>query len=307
MERFNHDRNVRNGVWVASMPAEPASRSWRRYLRVSVRGLIALVVVIGTGLGWLVRSARIQRDAVAAIENAGGSLVYDWAWSSGMPVPGGKPWAPQWLVDAFGVDYFGHVTAVGFPPSSRAPDAAIAHVGRLSRLQTLSFNYSPLSDEGLKHLKRLTRLSELHLADTKVTDTGLAELKGLTNLSVLTLGRTKVTDTGLAHLDGLNELRRLDVRGTQITDAGLAHLSWLTKLSYLDLGGTEVSDTGLVRLKSLTNLSELHLDGTKIADPGLVHLTGLTNLRTLSLSDTHVSDAGLVVLQKALPKLTIIR
>ena len=94
------------------MPAGPVSRPWRRFLRFSVRGLIVLVLVIGAGLGWLVRSARIQREAVAAIKKAGGSVNYDWEWSNGKTIPEGKPWAPRgsWIV--IGVDYFGHVTAV---------------------------------------------------------------------------------------------------------------------------------------------------------------------------------------------------
>ena len=48
------------------MAAEPASRSARRYLRMSVRGTIVLVLAVGGLLGWIVRSAAIQRDAVAA-------------------------------------------------------------------------------------------------------------------------------------------------------------------------------------------------------------------------------------------------
>ena len=50
--------------------ARPVRRPWRRSLRFSVRGLIVLVLVIGAGLGSLVRSARIQREAVAAIKNS---------------------------------------------------------------------------------------------------------------------------------------------------------------------------------------------------------------------------------------------
>jgi hypothetical protein len=40
------------------MPAGPVSRPWRRFLRFSVRALIVLVLVVGAGLGWVVRSAR---------------------------------------------------------------------------------------------------------------------------------------------------------------------------------------------------------------------------------------------------------
>ena len=39
----------------ASMSAGRVARPWRRYLRLSVRGLIVLVLVIGGGLGWMVR------------------------------------------------------------------------------------------------------------------------------------------------------------------------------------------------------------------------------------------------------------
>ena len=34
--------------------AKPVSRPWRRFLRLSVRGLIVLVLLIGAGFGWLV-------------------------------------------------------------------------------------------------------------------------------------------------------------------------------------------------------------------------------------------------------------
>ncbi len=60
--------------------AVPVSRPWRRFLRFSVRGMIVVVLLIGIGLGWIVRAirgARIQRDAVLAIKNAGGFVQYN--------------------------------------------------------------------------------------------------------------------------------------------------------------------------------------------------------------------------------------
>jgi hypothetical protein len=93
------------------MPGGTVSRSWRRFLRFSMRGLAVFVIVVGARLGWIVRQAHVQRDAVAAIEEADGSVRYDWEWSDGKSLPGGRPWAPRWLVNLIGVDYFGHVTA----------------------------------------------------------------------------------------------------------------------------------------------------------------------------------------------------
>ena len=100
------------------MPAGPVPRSWRRYLRFRVRVLIVLVLLIGRG-DELGRPQRPNpRDAVAAIKNAGGTVFYDWQWSSGESIVGGKPWAPEWLTDPIGVDYFGHVTYVRLDGSS---------------------------------------------------------------------------------------------------------------------------------------------------------------------------------------------
>jgi len=39
-----------------------------------------MVLVLGAWLGWFVRNARIQHDAVAAVERAGGSVAYDIDW-----------------------------------------------------------------------------------------------------------------------------------------------------------------------------------------------------------------------------------
>jgi internalin A len=208
------------------MPAGPVPHPWLRSLRYSVRGLIVLVLVIGTGLGWIVHQANVQRDAVAAIERTGANVLYSWDFEEGNRIPGGTPWAPQWFADLIGVDYFGHVTFVGLPIPMYPPatDATLAEVGRLTRLQVLSADSTSLSDAGLAHLKGLAKLSRLELNGTRITDAGLAHLKGLTNLSHLGLSGTKVSDAGLAHLKGLTKLIYLELVGTEVTDAGLREL-----------------------------------------------------------------------------------
>ena len=52
------------------MPEQPSPEAWRRRLRISVRGLMALVLIVGGGLGWVIHRAHVQRDAVAAIQSA---------------------------------------------------------------------------------------------------------------------------------------------------------------------------------------------------------------------------------------------
>jgi Leucine-rich repeat (LRR) protein len=208
--------------------------------------LIVFVIVFGAGLGWIVRQAHIQRDAVVAIEQAGGTVSYNWEWNYGKSFPRGVPWVSSRLVEFTGVDFFGHVTAV---ESSRNTDTTLTEIRRLNQLQRLWLNDAFLTDAGLVHLKGLTNLSDLWLDGTQVTDAGLVHLKGLTKLSALNLNGTQVTDAGLVHLKGLKKLSRLWLIDTRVTDAGLMHLKGLTKLSTLGLYGGRVTDAGVDELK----------------------------------------------------------
>ena len=257
---------------------------WRRLVpRLSVRGLIVLVLILGAWLGWIARRARVQRQAVAAIHRAGGSVRYDWEVRQhqgpfgGMTIPvrNTKPPWPEWLVDRLGVDYFGSVVEVEvFEGGS---DALLREIGRLGRLDTLIFGRS------------------------NVTPAGLSQLRGLSRLERLYLGRTNVTDAGLAHLEGLTNLKGLGLDNTHVSDAGLVYLRGLTRLDQLDLSGTQVSDSGLVHLKGMADLRILSLDNTRVGDAGLTHLDGLTNLVTLYLRETRVTDAGIESLMNRHP------
>jgi hypothetical protein len=124
-----------------------------RWLRTSTRGLILLVFIIGASLGWLVRSARIQRDAVAAITNSGGGVAYDWQMRNGKYNPAGKPWAPKRLTELIGIDYFCHVTDVSLVLRSTPTDAMMAHVGRLAQLERLNVSARSLTDADWQTLR----------------------------------------------------------------------------------------------------------------------------------------------------------
>ena len=301
--------------------ARPSPRPWRRLLRFSVRGLIIVVFVIGGWLGWIVRSARIQREARVAIELNGGSVGYDWERVAAIPEtrgrvvyhserydkspwPVGKPWAPGWLVDIVGVDYFGHVISVWLPGKT---DADNIPIGRLTRLQSLSVGNAYLSDTGLDHLKGLTELCDFQLQNTQVTDAGLAHLIGSTDLEDLNLSGTQVTDAGLAHLTGFTKLNYLNLSGTQVTDTGMAHLTRLSNVEVINLNYTEVGDPGLAHLIVLAKLRHLDLNGTQVTDAGLEHLKRPTNLLSLGVGATSVTEAGMKSLKRALPNLIIER
>jgi internalin A len=275
---------------------------------------MVLIVVIGAGLGWVVRSAQIQRDAVAAIRGHGGFVRYDGEEGSGIYLLGGKLSVPRWLVDTVGVDYFDSVFSVYLRPGGSASD--LHEVGCLSRVKQLRLFEPFVTDAGLAELRGLKNLYDLDIGDTdftctgrvkrpaaaRVTDAGLRHLLGLSTLSYLNLSGTQITDAGLEHLERLNKLEWLCLDDTLITDAGLAQIEELSNLEWLYLRGAQITDAGLVHLRGLTKLRELDIADTRITDAGLVHLTGLTELRSLHLSGTRVSNAGSKDLAQALPR-----
>ncbi len=87
-----------------------------------------------------------------------------------------------------GVVLVGLVACVGCGPSPQ--EKAIAALRKLGASFVFSINKevvgvdlnTKVTDAGLAHLKRLTKLETLYLHRTKVTDAGLVHLKGLTKL-----------------------------------------------------------------------------------------------------------------------------
>ena len=173
----------------------PSRRPWRRYVRFSLRGLIVAVLVFGTWLGWIVRSAHVQRDAVVAIRCCGGYVAYDWEWTDGQPNPKGQPWAPKWLVDRLGADYFGSVVFVT-DVISEWSDAELVPIGRLRRLEKLALNSRRLTGAGLAHLKGLTNLRSLNLRESQLGDVDLVFSRSLPNCDRLSFMTQKWATPG---------------------------------------------------------------------------------------------------------------
>ena len=116
-------------------PSRPHRASRRLLSRLSVRELAVLVLIVGGGLGWFIRSAKIQRQAVEVINKVGG-VQYDWQSSHSRAGTRTGPWAPKWLVERAGVDFFSHVTAVEIT-AHETTNLEMRHIGNLTRLEKL--------------------------------------------------------------------------------------------------------------------------------------------------------------------------
>jgi Leucine-rich repeat (LRR) protein len=257
---------------------------------MSVRALMALVLLVGGGLGWFVHNARVQRDAVAAIEADGGHVVYDRDWKDGVPqLTLNRPCYLNWLEDHVGTDYFSNVACVIL--DENLSDAKLALVANLPMIEELL--YTPI------------KLFEADRPNSSLTDGGLAYLEGHTRLKELDLSDTNISDEGLVHLRSLLGLRSLYLSDTNISDEGLVHLRSLLGIRSLYLRHTLISDAGLVYLQGLTGLRKLDLSFTNISDTGVFHLKGLTSLQSLDLYGSKVDDFGAQELRRALPKARI--
>jgi hypothetical protein len=140
--------------------AKPGSRLWRRFLRFSVRGMIVVVLVIGAWLGWVVRSARIQREVVAVVTKRQGLVLYDRKLGNRRLNGNVMSWATNWLADTLGVDYVANVATIRISGGS---DDELVCIGRLRQLRYLEFSKAEITDYGLTRLKGLNRLGRLDL------------------------------------------------------------------------------------------------------------------------------------------------
>jgi hypothetical protein len=251
----------------------------RRRFGLSLRLLMLLVLLLGGGMGWLAYQARVQREAVAEIEAAGGKVYYDLDSECGEdgPTPR-KPRWPKWLVDRLGPDYLGQVIAVEFnrSPTKQPDDGVMKRVGQLSSLEELDFG---VTDPGAPN----------YFEACRVTDAGLAHLRSLHRLRRLRLQFTSIKGPGLVHLSGLRSLRHLEPM-YDLTDEGAAALSSLRLLDELSIVTTNLTDDGIAHLAPLTQLKDLALNASELTEVGLARLKGWNRLTRLSLSVGDLED-----------------
>jgi hypothetical protein len=271
--------------------------------------LVVLVSLLGQQAGLLIYRARVQRDSVAAIERAGGKVLYAWQLidvsgpqgfelrepTNGRP---GKGW-PTWMVNRLGVDYFDNVTRVRLlsmdrQRSSACVPEAMQAIGRLPRLEALTMSISANCETYCTNLRNLTALRRLYLEyDGENSWPCLPYIKRLTGLRSLWIsGGASLRDSDLANLDQLLNLEEFVLlEGPRITDDGLRHLRGMRKLRSLSVDGCQITSDGLIYFANMDQLRSLSISGTRVAD--LQPIAHLRSLTVLNLRDTQISDSDL--------------
>jgi hypothetical protein len=267
--------------------------------------ITVLVSVLCSALAVKMRRVRQQREAVRAVLELGGSVMWDYQIIGGvgrhedpssMFRAKAEPRGPEWVRCLLGNDFFATISGVWLTDNDRLRDADLACLDRFPDLRYLSLGGSKgVTDVGLAHAAKASELEQLWLSGTSVSDAGLVHLRGLKALWHLDLGGTRITDAGIAKLRHLSCLEVLDVPETGIDDAGLAIIAHLTNLERLNLNGTRISDAGLEHLVSLKKLDDLLLRRTAVTEAGILRLKGIPgplNMRVADFSEDSVRRIG---------------
>jgi hypothetical protein len=231
-----------------------AARPERRWLRLSLRSLLAGIGLIAIVLAWFTTSWRSQRQAITTIERLGGSVGYDYQFVGGDPqgtsIPNAQPPGPQWLRRMLGNEPFQQVVQVTLV-GDRYRDGDLGVLEGLPRLQTiLLFNCSQITNDGLKHLGRHPDVRYLNIyRNPKISDAGLAHLRALTSLETLHLDGSRVTDAGLDFLKAMNRLQELDIDGTPVGNEGLVKLKALPRLKQVFVQNSRTTAVGVAELQ----------------------------------------------------------
>ena len=224
----------------------------RRWFRFSLRMLLVVVTVLCVWLGFKVNAARRQREAVAAILKAGGSVNYTYELrqdAKRFPGPGFSMLlivrnasipGPAWLRKLIGDDYFR--TAVQVQIALSDEDAAKATINEIANLPAIRCvalyargRNCNIQDSDQAPLGQLKKLERLVLRNTRVSGVFLSQLSNPAGM--LQLGMTGVVhdidDTAMAQIGKMTNLKVLDLLNcSRVTDAGLAHLSKLDPIYF---------------------------------------------------------------------------
>jgi hypothetical protein len=204
---------------VDASTSEKPQRTKRRWLQFTLRTLLIFMTLFAVSFGWWSYKARQQRALVKLLRRPDVMISYDIESYDGS----GKRcayrgYAPLWLVNFLGIDYFANVDNVWL------------------------FNGN---DADLQRITGFTQLTRLTVLGSETTDRGVSHIATLRYLTNLSIQGQKVSDQGLANLGSLTELKSLIHRDTQITDAGVVRLKQLLpQCKIIQLPSAHVDERG---------------------------------------------------------------
>jgi hypothetical protein len=265
--------------------------------RISLRGLLIAVALIGIVFAYLAmqwRDAKRQEAALEALRAHAGAGGFTYGLKNYGPdstSPKQATWVPEWLRELLGPHFFETVRAIdiGDPNNPNRPKS---------------------TDEGMELLREFPGLRQLNLLRTDITDRGVEQLEHCPEMHYLSFWANKhITHEAMKTVKKLRRLHTLSSAGPLNSAEGIAHLKELPQLRELlvcDFRKESVlTDEALKHIGEMKTLHLLSIQSASVTDEGLVHLENLPQLKELTLSNTKVTPEGEKRLQQALPNCQI--
>ncbi len=102
-------------------------------------------------------------------------------------------------------------------------------------------------------------------------------------------------------------LVEMDLSGLPISEKEMEFIVQCTQLEKLELDNTAITDEKLAAIRGLSNLRILKIYGTGLTDSSIPVIASFKVLENLYVWDNDMSEEGLSELQRALPKLKIVK
>lgn len=291
-----------------SSDVQPSAKLRRRWLTLSLRGLMILVLLLSLPMGWIARDVvRAQREAnvISAIENAGGFASFQYQSVinlSETPEPPG-PWILRRL---FGDHLHAHIDYVSlYEPEG--VDSIVPQLVHFHRLEFLSLPEAPLNDRSVEVISQLPTLRELDLSKVELTIEQMRVVLKAPQLKSIWLSNDLASDEVLELLPTFApQLEEINLAETTITDVGMHSLGRLPHLTYVDIeGAPEVTNRGLASLADCQKLVSFNASATSIDEGCLDTLQKLPHLDDVSIDpdelDVAIYEWGLMRLDTLKP------
>jgi Leucine-rich repeat (LRR) protein len=286
----------------------------RRWLRISMRTLLLIVLVLCAWLAYVSNRARKQEELVRRLVHEGRGVVgyHHQIDANGKgirdaPLPG-----PAWLRKLIGDHAFLRLWFVGLYTSN---EEDLRLLSQFPSIEQLSLDQ--VRDEDLRFVAPLRNLKKIELSSMFVTNDGIKHFSGLRKLEELVLGHARIGDNGLKPLAGLSNLRELSLIDTQVTAEGVA---WLRKRLpqlkiYPDYFPSAPDERDTVRELAKSGalfdadkegyVTGVSFYGADVDDDDLPPLESLTRLKQLSVWYTRVTRSGIERLLRTHPNLKV--
>jgi hypothetical protein len=242
-------------------------------LRFSLRTAAIILTALCIWLGIKASAARRQHSAVASLEQAGGTVWFDyhfkktpptnlpnkgptvnlWSKVDSMADPPAPRWLRRWTGDepfqeVFRVDLHNQrIRSETFSQLEKVPEIR-SLVLYCSRIVLDSDDTRPLGNDELAIIGRLKNLEELHLPDVELEASGLEHLANLTRLKRLYI--RQLNDETVQPISRIASLELLEAWETRITDVGAKSFHRLRQLRWLRLGQTQLTANVMNELRT---------------------------------------------------------